>query len=77
MADLDACCAAYPDEPEFLYRRALVLLLMGHVDEARETLRRAHAINPGWSELLLRLADVDMIPVPRQVLLSLVASVSV
>jgi hypothetical protein len=25
MVDLDRCCAAYSNEPEFLYRRALVL----------------------------------------------------
>jgi uncharacterized Ntn-hydrolase superfamily protein len=32
LTDLDACCAAYPDEPEFLFRRAMVLLPLGRID---------------------------------------------
>ena len=42
LANLDACCAKYPDEPEFLFRRALVLLLqLGRTDEARDVLSQA------------------------------------
>jgi uncharacterized Ntn-hydrolase superfamily protein len=75
LAELDDCCTTYPNEPEFLFRRALALLAMGKADEARDSLRRAHAIHPGWSELLLRFADAGVIPVPRTSLEPLVASI--
>ena len=68
LDDLDACCAAFPDDPEFLGRRALMLLPLGRVDEARVTLRRAKAIHAGGNELLLRFADAGVIPVRRQML---------
>ena len=57
----------YPDEPEFLFRRALVLWLqLGRTDEARDVLSQAEAVHPGWSELALRFADAEMIPVRRE-----------
>jgi len=68
LEDLDACCAAFPDDPEFLGRRALMLLPLGRVDEARATLGRAKAIHAGGNELLLRFADAGVIPVRRQML---------
>jgi uncharacterized Ntn-hydrolase superfamily protein len=74
LAELDTCCAAYPDEPEFLFRRMLVLLALGRLDEARAALRRAHAIRPGWSDLLLRFADAGFLPIGRDVLEVFVAS---
>jgi len=74
LADLDACCAAYPDEPEFLFRRMLALLALGRLDEARAALRRAHTIRPGWSDLLLRFADAGFFPIGRDVLEAFVAS---
>src|SRR5262249_12662336 len=52
LADLDACCAAYPDEPEFLTRRALLLLAVGRFDEARQMVERAEAIHHGWAAYL-------------------------
>ncbi len=73
LDDLDACCAAYPDEPEFLTRRALFLLASGRMDEAREMVRRACAIHPGWAEYLLRFADAHITPTPRELVESLVA----
>jgi uncharacterized Ntn-hydrolase superfamily protein len=73
LADLDACCASYPEEPEFLFRRAMVLLALGRIDEGRSTLQRAYKIHPGSSELLLRFADAGVIPVPRAMLEPLVA----
>jgi len=73
LADLDACCTEYPDEPEFLFRRAMVLLALGRIDEGRATLQRAHRVHPGSSELLLRFADAGVIPVPRAMLEPLVA----
>ena len=58
----------YPDEPEFLFRRALVLWLqLGRTDEARDVLSQAEAVHPGWSELALRFADAEMIPVRRTI----------
>jgi uncharacterized Ntn-hydrolase superfamily protein len=76
LSDLDESCSAYPDEPEFLFRRAIVLLSIGQVDRGRESLQRAHAINPGWGELLLRFADAGLIPVGRNTVEPLVASLS-
>jgi len=38
LADLDVCCSGYPNEPEFLFRRVLVLFALEQVDEAREAL---------------------------------------
>lgn len=76
LADLDVCCAAYPNEPEFLFRRVLVLLPLGRIDEARQVLQQAHAIHTGWSELLLRFADAGVIPVDRGMLEPLVASLA-
>jgi uncharacterized Ntn-hydrolase superfamily protein len=73
LADLDACCAAFPNDPEFLGRRALMLLPLGRTEEAREALRRAQAVHPGGNELLLRFADAGVIPVRRQMLEPLLA----
>ncbi|HLH44096.1 MAG TPA: DUF1028 domain-containing protein [Bryobacteraceae bacterium] len=73
--DLDSCCAAYPNEPEFLFRRALALLVQGRIDESLESLGRAHSVHPGWSELLLRFADAGVIPVACERLEPLVASI--
>jgi uncharacterized Ntn-hydrolase superfamily protein len=73
LVDLDACCAAYPDEPEFLTRRALLLLTVGRFDEARRMVERAQAIHHGWAEYLLRFADARVTPMPRDLVASLVA----
>ncbi len=76
LADLEVCCAAYPDEPQFLFRRALVLLPLGRFDEAREAVQRAHHIHPGWSEILLRFADAGAVPVSRELVASLVTQLT-
>jgi uncharacterized Ntn-hydrolase superfamily protein len=73
LADLDACCTAYPDEPEWHFHRALVLLPLGRIDEARAALQRAYAIHPGWGELVLRYSDAGVIPAGRETLEPLVA----
>lgn len=75
LAEFDACVAAFPHEPQFLFRRALVLLPLGRVEEARDMLRQAHAIHPGWSTTLLRFADAGAISVNRELVASLVSSV--
>jgi uncharacterized Ntn-hydrolase superfamily protein len=73
LIDLDACCAAYPDEPEFLTRRALLLLAAGRFDDARRMVERAEAIHHGWAEYLLRFAEARVTPMPRELVASLVA----
>lgn len=74
LADLDVCLGAYPDEPQFLFRRALVLLSLERFDEAREMVQHAHSIHPGWSEILLRFAEAGAIPVSREIAASLVSN---
>jgi uncharacterized Ntn-hydrolase superfamily protein len=74
LADLDASCSGYPREPEFLCRRAGVLLALGRIDEAREMIARACDIGAGWGEWMLRLADAGIIPVGRRQLQSLIPS---
>jgi uncharacterized Ntn-hydrolase superfamily protein len=76
LADLDVCCGEYPKEPEFLFRRSVVLLLLGRIPEAREMLQAAQAIHPGWSELLLRFADAGVIPTRREMLEPLVSGLA-
>jgi Flp pilus assembly protein TadD len=76
LADLDACCEAYPGDAEFLCRRAMVLLPLGRITEASEMLRQAHAIYPGVPELLLRLADAGIFPIRRSQLEPLVAGLA-
>lgn len=73
LRELDACCAAYPNEPEFLLRRCFALMATGQLDSARETLARACSINPGWGELLLRFSDAGIVPVSREMLAPLVS----
>jgi uncharacterized Ntn-hydrolase superfamily protein len=74
LSDLDASCAAYPDEPEFLCRRAGVLMALGRLGEAREMIARACAINAGWGEWIMRLADAGLIPASREQLQSMMSS---
>jgi uncharacterized Ntn-hydrolase superfamily protein len=66
LVDLDACCAAHPDEATFLFRRALALLALDRRSEARDVMRGAQAIHPGWGELLLRFADAKVISTRRE-----------
>ena len=49
LTSFDACCAAYPKEPESLFRRGVVQLMLGK-NHAREALQQAHAIHPGCKE---------------------------
>jgi uncharacterized Ntn-hydrolase superfamily protein len=72
LADLDASCSEYPHEPEFLCRRAGVLMALGRIDEAREMMAHACAIEAGWGEWMMRLADAGVIPVTREQLQSLI-----
>jgi uncharacterized Ntn-hydrolase superfamily protein len=72
LAELDICCAAYPQEPDFLTRRALVLLALGRTREARATMERACAIDRGWADYVVRLADAGILRIPRDRVASLV-----
>jgi uncharacterized Ntn-hydrolase superfamily protein len=76
LSDLDVCCAEFPDEPEFLVRRSMVVMALGRMNEARATLQRAYAVQPGAGELLLRFADAGVIPVSRAMLQPLVAGLA-
>jgi uncharacterized Ntn-hydrolase superfamily protein len=68
LADLDASCEAFPDDAEFAVRRALVLLALRRMDEARAELRHAHDIHGGSIEAVLRFADAGVIPIGRGML---------
>ena len=72
LEDLDACCEAFPEEPDFLTRRALVLMALGQVTEAREMMRRACTVHPGWAEFVRRFAEAGIVPMRPELLLSLV-----
>jgi uncharacterized Ntn-hydrolase superfamily protein len=74
LPDLEMCCAEVPEEPTFHFRRALALLSLQRLTEARDALQRAVAIHPGWGELLLRFADVGLTPVPREPLVALLGA---
>lgn len=68
LAELDACCATYPNEPEFLYRRALIQAGAGKYAEAALQLRQLGASHPMWIETLRRFATAGVIPVkPEEV----------
>jgi hypothetical protein len=71
LREMDAVCAEYPSDGDFLLRRAGPLLALGRMDEARATIARASAAGPGWGEFLLRLADIGVVPVPRSQLATL------
>ena len=70
--DLEACCVAYPDEPEFLGRYALLLLATGRLEEARRMMKRAMSGHPGWGEYLLRMADTGIYPFTRAMVAPLI-----
>ena len=72
LAELDVCCDAYPEEPDFLTRRALVLLALGRTSDARAMIERACAIHRGWADYVVRLADAGILRIPRDRVASLV-----
>ncbi len=73
LALVDESCATYPDEPEFLVRRACLLLALGRAAEARDAMARACAVHPGWAVYALRLVEAGVLPLPRDAVESLVA----
>jgi uncharacterized Ntn-hydrolase superfamily protein len=74
LSDLEVCCADVPEEPTFHFRRALALLSLQRLAEARDALQQAVAIHPGWGELLLRFADAGLTAMPREQLVELLGA---
>jgi len=68
LAELEACCRAYPKEPEFASRRALFLAGAGRIPEAVQRLAELRATHPNWIETMRRFAKAGAIPVtPEQI----------
>ncbi len=73
LALVDESCASHPGEPEFLTRRAFLLLALDRPGEARAAMARACAVHPGWADYARRLADAGHLPLPRGAIEALVA----
>jgi uncharacterized Ntn-hydrolase superfamily protein len=54
--------AAAPDNLEIAFWLGLALAGSGRVEEGREHVRRACAVNDGWAELLRRLPQAGLLP---------------
>jgi uncharacterized Ntn-hydrolase superfamily protein len=68
LAEFEACCAAFPGEPEFAFRRGLALAATGRYPEAVQQLAELGAKHPNWIETLRRFAAAGVIPAtPEQV----------
>jgi uncharacterized Ntn-hydrolase superfamily protein len=57
LAEHRAALAMQPDSPEIAFWTAVALAGLDHVDEARSVIEVAYDADPGWPELLKRLAD--------------------
>lgn len=68
LAAFDTSLGAFPRDPDFLCRKAMALMALGHFAEARETVAQAASIAPNSPEFLMRLADAGIIPVGREML---------
>ena len=73
IAEIEACCQAYPDEPEFAYRRALFLAGAGYLPEAMQRLAELDAAHPNWIETIRRFAQAGVIPATPEQLARLLA----
>lgn len=68
FAERQAAMAAVPDNPEIAFWTAVSLAVHGRTEEARSALAVALPADPGWAELLRRLADRELIELtPEQV----------
>src|SRR5262245_14188748 len=68
LTALEAAINDFPDEPTFLGRYALALMASGDLPGARAAMMRA---GPRAFELVMRMADAGIVPVPRAVLAAL------
>ncbi|HEY2604228.1 MAG TPA: DUF1028 domain-containing protein [Thermoleophilaceae bacterium] len=65
--------AAAPDNLEIAFWFGLALAGSGRVEEGREHVRRACAVNDGWGELLRRLPEAGLIPDNPELIQALLA----
>jgi hypothetical protein len=65
---------AYPDNPEIAFWTAISLATAGHLDEAERAIRVATATNPGWIELLRRMAEDDQVQLSQGALRALTSA---
>lgn len=56
---------ATPDNPEAAFWTAVSLGALGRLDDARPLVRTAVAAEPGWADLLRRLADRGLVPLTQ------------
>lgn len=61
FAERQVAMAAVPDNPEIAFWAAISLAAHGRVEDARSALAAALPADPGWAELLRRLADQRLI----------------
>ncbi len=71
LAEHRAALAMQPDSPEIAFWTAVALAGVGRVDEARDVIQIAYGVDPGWPELLRRLADGGFLMVEPGVLTQL------
>jgi uncharacterized Ntn-hydrolase superfamily protein len=62
LRSLEGARSWTPDDPQLDFWTALVHANLGSIDEAHACLRRATDAEPGWRDLLSRLAQGDRIP---------------
>jgi hypothetical protein len=72
LVDLEQCCHNFPEEPEFAFRRGLVLLGLGRVEDGQAVFHTLYRTHPAWIELAVRFSQAGIIPIdPRQLRLLL------
>lgn len=70
---LTAARALHPSDPQLQFWTGIVQVRAGHADAAVVSLRAAYAADPGWRELLLRLAPLGIVPNDPELLKRLAA----
>jgi uncharacterized Ntn-hydrolase superfamily protein len=69
-----AACEACPDNPEIAFWTAISLATAGQIDEAKQMIRVATEANPGWVELLRRMAEDDQVHLSEDALRALMSA---
>lgn len=70
----EAAQALCPENLEFSFWAGVILATTGRLDRARQLLQRTYVDNPGWRELLRRLAAAGLIPKDQELLAKLLDS---